>query len=176
MADQPTSKSITLEISWKNHLIGYLLSVIFIPVFGIGLIGLFWVWKRQHRISYRVTDTQITSKDDEYQRNIDLVNIQRVSVSQGWLQKKLGVGDISLKTSSAKMVLFGMENPFHLKGLLDKAITAEKERQRQDEKKPEVQEPDYDPGSMEKMNYLTGLWQQGLISDDDYEEERKHFE
>ena len=176
MADQSTSKSIMLGISWKNHLLGYLLSVILIPVFGIGLIGLFWVWKRQHRLSYRVTDTQITSIDDKYQRNIDLVNIQQVSISQGWFQKKVGVGNISLKTSSTEMVLFGMEDPFQLKGLLDKAIATEKERQRQEEKKPEVKEPEYDPGSMEKMDYLTGLWQQGLISDEDYEEERKHFE
>lgn len=176
MADQSTSKSITLSISWKNHLIGYLLSIILIPVFGIGLIGLYWVWKRHHRISYRVTDTQITSKDDEYQRNIDLVNIKRVNISQGWLQKKMNVGDITLKTSSTEMVLFGMEKPYHLKELLNKAIAAEKARKHEEENKPEVREPEYDPGSMDKMDYLTGLWQQGLISEEDYEEERKHFE
>jgi hypothetical protein len=29
---------------------------------------------------------------------------------------------------------------------------------------------------MERMDYLTGLWQQGLVSDDDFEKEKKHFE
>jgi hypothetical protein len=29
---------------------------------------------------------------------------------------------------------------------------------------------------MDKINYLTGLWQQGLISEEDYKKECKHFE
>ena len=73
------------------------------------------------------------------------------------------------------MVLRGIENPFNLKGMLDKAISAEKKRQ-QEKKRTEPREPDHDPGTMERMDYLTGLWQQGLVSDEDYEKEREHFE
>lgn len=175
MAQQSDTKSIELNTSWKNHLVGYAISILLIPVFGIGLLGLYWVWKRQRRHTYRVTDTRISSSDDQYHHNIDLVSIEHVEVQQSWLQEKTGVGDVELQTSASSMTLLGMEDPYHLKGLLDKAIASQKKRQ--DSKvKRKSREPEYDPGSMEKINYLTGLWQQGLMSDEDYKKERKHFE
>ncbi|MCW9705821.1 PH domain-containing protein [Fodinibius salsisoli] len=172
---ESASKSITLGISWKNHLLGYALSILLIPVFGLGLLGIFWVWKRQNRISYWITDHKITSRDDQYQRNVDLLSIQKVEVQQNWLQKKMDVGDLKLHTAASAMTLYGMEQPYQLKGVLQKAIAAEQKRHQQKEQ-AQPQEPEYDPGSMEKMDYLTGLWQQGLMSDEDFEEERKHFE
>lgn len=175
MAEQPKSKTISLQPSWKNHIVGYVISILLIPIFGIGLAALYWVRKKQKTHSYTFTDTQITSRDDKYERNIDLVNIDRVEVEQRWIQQKMGVGDITLYTSASSMTLLGMENPLHLRELLEKAIYAQKKRQKEQEKtKP--QEPEYSPGTMDKMDYLTGLWQQGLVSDDDFEEERKKFE
>lgn len=175
MAHQSDSKSIELTISWKNHLPGYVLSILLIPLFGIGLLGLYWVRKRQQRLSYRVTDTRISARDAKYQRNVDLVSIERVEVRQSWLQEKLEVGDLELHTSASSMTLFGMENPYHLKGMLEKAVAAQK-KQQQTGKERERREPEYDPGSMDKIDYLTGLWQQGLMSDEDYKKERRHFE
>ena len=32
-----------------------------------------------------------------------------------------------------------------------------------------------DPGTIDRVDYLMGLWQQGLISNEDYQEERKKF-
>ncbi|SHF65427.1 PH domain-containing protein [Fodinibius roseus] len=175
MANQSDSKSIELTISWKNHLPGYALSILLIPLFGIGLLGLYWVRKRQQRLSYRVTDTRISSRDAKYQRNVDLVSIEQVEVRQSWLQEKLGVGDLELHTSASSMTLFGMETPYHLKGMLEKAIAAQR-KQKQTGEDRERHEPEYDPGSMDKIDYLTGLWQQGLMSDEDYKKERRHFE
>jgi len=175
MADQTSDKTITLKPSWKNHLLGYTLSVLFIPLFGVGLLGLYWIYKRQKKYEYTFTDTQISSRDDKYQRNIDLVNIESVSVQQGWLQKKVSVGDIMLETTATSMTLRGITDPFGLKDMLEKAISVQKERLKKKEStKPE--QPDRDPGTMERMDYLTGLWQQGLVSDEDFEKEKKHFE
>jgi len=175
MADQSKQKTVALEPSWKNHILGYVISLLFVPLFGVGLIGLYWVYQRQKTYSYTFSDTQISSKDDKYQRNIDLVNIEQIEVQQSWLQNKLGVGNIVVHTSASEMVLRGLENPYNLKGMLDKAVAAEKERQ-QEKQKTKPQEPEHDPGTMERMDYLTGLWQQGLVSDEDYEKEKKHFE
>lgn len=175
MADQSKDKVIILGISWKNHFVGYALSVLLIPLFGIGLLGLYWVYKRQKRTTYRVSDTQITSRDSQYQRNIDLVNIDKVEVQQNWLQEKLNVGDLKLHTSATSMTLYGMENPYNLKGLLDRAI-AEQKRLQEQQKQTKVSEPDAKPGTKDRMDYLTGLWQQGLVSNEEFEKERKHFE
>lgn len=175
MTDQAQSKTISLEPSWKNHILGYILSILLVPLFGIGLIGLYWVRKKQKSVAYTFTDTQISSRDPKYQRNIDLVNIEKVEIEQNWIQKKMEVGNIVLHTSAASMTLLGMENPANLKNVLDRAIKAEKQRQQQKEKtKPE--EPDHNPGTMDRMDYLTGLWQQGLVSDEDFKKEKKHFE
>ncbi|MEL7835033.1 PH domain-containing protein [Fodinibius sp. Rm-B-1B1-1] len=175
MVDQSTQKTITLQPNWKNYLLGYTLSILLIPLFGIGLVGLYWIYKKQNKYTYTFSDTQISSRDDKYQRNIDLVNIENVSVVQSWLQKKASVGDIVLKTTATSMTLRGMDDPFALKDMLEKAISIQKERlKKKEQTKPE--QPEGKPGSMERMDYLTGLWQQGLVSDDDFEKEKKHFE
>lgn len=175
MEKRSQSKSIALEPSWKNHIIGYVVSVLLIPLFGIGFVGLYWVRKRHKRISYEVTDTRIISRDSTYQRNVDLVNVENVQLHQTWVQQKMGVGDLQLSTSVISVTLFGMNNPHHLKAMIEKAIAFEKQRiQQKEQTKP--REPKYNPGTMDRMDYLTGLWQQGLVSDEDYEKERKHFE
>lgn len=175
MADQSDQKTITLQPNWKNHLLGYTLSVLLIPLFGIGLVGLYWIYKKQQKYIYTFSDTQISSRDEKYQRNIDLVNIEKVSIEQSWLQKKVSIGDIKLKTTATSLTLRGMDDPFTLKDMLEKAISIQKERlKKKEQTKPE--QPEGNPGSMERMDYLTGLWQQGLVSDDDFEKEKKHFE
>lgn len=175
MADRTEPKTISLRPSWKNHILFYAVSILLIPVFGIGLAVLYWARKKHHTYSYTFSDTQITSRDHKYERNIDLVNIDRVEVEQSWLQQKMGVGDIILYTSASSMTLRGMEHPLQLQDMLEKAIYAQKKRQKE-KKKTKPREPNYRPGTMDKMDYLTGLWQQGLVSDEDFEEEKKHFE
>ncbi len=175
MAAQQNEKTFKLATSWKNHIAGYVISVLAIPLFGIGLIALYWVYKRHKRYSYTVSDTQIISQDSKFHRTVDLIDIDKVRVSQSWMQQKMDVGDVALHTSALKVTLYGMDKPFQLKKLLEQAIEAEQRRQAT-EKKTKRREPEHDPGTMDKMDYLTGLWQQGLVSDEDFEKERKHFE
>lgn len=177
MPDQTlhSEKSTFLEPSWKQYFLFWLFSLLTIPLFGIGFIGLYITYKRQNRVRYEATDRRISSIDDKYRRNIDLVNIASIHVEQSWLQQKLGIGDLVLETSAVEMVLAGMDNPHRLKEILEQAVESEKQRHRQKEQN-KARRPKYDPGSMDRMDYLTGLWQQGLISNEDYEKERKHFE
>ncbi|NGP76925.1 PH domain-containing protein [Balneolaceae bacterium YR4-1] len=175
MTKSSEKKSYTLTPSWKHYLSGYLLSILAVPLAGIGLIGLYFVRKRHKSTRYIITDTQISSIDSKYQRNVDLVNIENIELEEGWWKRKLGIGNLILHTSASELNITGIENPRELKDLLEKAISAEIRKQ-QEEEKNKPKEPKYSPGSMDKMEYLTGLWQQGLISEDDYENERKHFE
>ncbi|MDX1637866.1 MAG: PH domain-containing protein [Balneolaceae bacterium] len=167
-------KEIRLTPSWKQYFWSYLLSILTIPI-GIGIVVLYLVRKRHLSERYRVTDTQITSVDQKYHRNIDLVNIENVSVTQSWTQEKLGIGTIELQTSAATMQLLGMENPYRLKETIEAAIAAERKKR---EKKSFRRHPDpkHKPGSMDKIDYLTGLWQQGLLSEEDFEDQRKNYE
>lgn len=175
MTPETPEKRIILSPSWKQHFIGYLLSILTIPLFGIGLVALYFVRRNHTSTSYTVTDTQISSTDTKYQRNIDLVNIEDVRIEQSWLQKKLGIGTLILKTSAASMEVIGMEDPQKLKQTLDKAIAFQK-KQQEEQNFREHPDPKYKPGTMDKMEYLTGLWQQGLLSDEDFKNEKKNFE
>ncbi|MFH5831233.1 PH domain-containing protein [Halalkalibaculum sp. DA384] len=175
MSTNTKTKKITLTPSWKHYFIAYVLSVLAIPLFGIGLIAFYFVRKKHKNIRFAVTDTQISSIDSKYHRNIDLVNIEKVTIEQGWLQEKLNVGTLLLSTSATSVELIGMENPGQLKQMIEEAIARQKKQQ---EKKNfrRTQDPKHKPGSMDKMDYLTGLWHQGLLSEEDFESERKNFE
>lgn len=175
MTQKNSNRTYTLDPSWKQYFWSYVLSVLAIPLFGLGLIALYYVRKKHQKIAYEISNTQIKRIDDKYEHNIDLVDITNVEVQKSWLQQKLNIGTLVLHTSASKMMLEGLEEPTKLKNLLEQAIQSELKRQKE-QQKTKAREPDYQPGSMEKMDYLTGLWQQGLISNEDYEKERKHFE
>lgn len=177
MAQKVKDQAFSLQPSWKHFFIPYFFSVLAIPIFGIGLVALYYVWKKHRAIIYKVTNTQISSVNEKFHRTVDLVNIEWVELEQNWLQEKLGVGTLVLHTPASEMRLIGMTTPERLVQIMEQAVEAEKERQRQRQRtKTKPKEPKYEPGSMDKMDYLTGLWQQGLISNEDYEKERKHFE
>ncbi len=168
------NKSYTLTPSWKYFFFAYLLSILTIPII-IGLAVLYFLRKRHKSLHYTITDTQITAGDSKYQQNIDLVNIQKIEIDRNWLHEKLGIGSLVIHSSASKMFLLGLERPKEIKEIIERVVDS-LQNQPEAATREKMAEPEYDPGSMEKMNYLTGLWQQGLISDEDYKKERKHFE
>ena len=167
-------KSYTLTPDWKYFFLAYLICVLTIPLI-IGIVGFYFVRKHHKSLSYFITDTGITAQTSDYRQNIDLINIQTITIVQDWLREKLGVGSLIIQTTTTNVVLKGLEKPEEIKQLIEQAVEVLK-KQAEETTRPKTREPEFDPGSMEKMNYLTGLWQQGLISDEDFEEERKHFE
>lgn len=175
MSTTTSEKSFELQPSWKQFFWAYTLSILAIPLFGIGLIAFYYTRKKHRQIIYKISDLHITRIDDRYEHKVDLVDITNIETRQSWLQKKLHISDLVLQTSASKMVLGGLQEPGRLKNILEQAIEAEKER-REQQQKTKDREPDYKPGSMDKINYLTGLWQQGLISEEDYKKECKYFE
>lgn len=175
MSQKNTDRTFTIKPSWKQFFWAYVLSVLAIPLFGIGLIALYFVRKNHRQIAYKISNTQIKRVDDKYEHTVDLVDITSIEVQKSRLQEKLHIGTLVLHTSASKMMLEGLEEPNKLQELLEQAIQSELKRQKE-QQKTEAREPKYQPGSMDKMEYLTGLWQQGLISDEDYQKERKHFE
>lgn len=167
-------KKYTLTPDWKYYFLAYLICILTIPLL-IGIIGLYFVRKHHKSIQYIITDEGIIAKDAEYQQKVDLINIENIEITRHWLQYKFNVGTLIIHTSTNKMVLKGLKDPGKIKSLIEQAVEVLK-KQAERETKPDVEEPNYAPGNMPKMNYLTGLWQQGLISEEDFEEERKHYE
>lgn len=164
-------KSLTLEPHWKAFFLYYALSVLLIPVIGIGLIGLWLTRRKQKSVYYVITDDTISAHTHEYVQNLDIVNIESIIVRQKGLQHRFNVGNLLIKTPEREMVMVGIQNPEKMKDTFDTAVAAAKAKLREKEKtKPRPQPKN--PGEMERINYLTGLWQQGLISDEDFEAEK----
>ncbi len=170
MAEQKSQKIKVLKPSWKYFALSYAYSILLIPVFGIGLLSLYFVWNRHRQFRYEVSDAGLKAMDGRYSQHIDLENIQSIKVTQSWLNKKLDVGTLWLQTETRHMKLFGLTHPWKFKDILEEAIEAAKKRRHaKDKTKP--RSPSYEPGEMERKNYLTGLWQQGLISDEEFREQ-----
>ena len=171
-----SEKIITLKPDHKSQFWWYLTGFILIPLFGLGLYLIYRVYKNHQAIRYTVSDRQITAEDLKISENMDLANITDIDIEQRWIDKKFGIGNLTLKTDSRALKLIGLENPAQLSNMILQAAEAERLRIQKLEQQTRRAKENTKPGSIDKMNYLTGLWQQGLISNEDFEKEKKHFE
>lgn len=168
-------KSTTLRPSSLVHFWWYLLGVVLIPVFGVGIWIIYQKYSQLKSERYLITDRTITAESETHREKTDLVNIIETTIQQRWIDKRFGIGSVFLKTDTKTVALTGMKNPESLANMILSAAEAERVRKKELEKKVNP-EPPPQSGQLDKMDYLTGLWQQGLISEEDYEKERKHFE
>lgn len=172
MADK---KQITLTPSHKSLFWWYLLGVLFIPIFGIGFYLIYRFYAAHKPIQYIITDHSITARDSRTSEKIDLANIHDIAVNKRWIDERFGIGNLILKTEKRGMTMVGMEQPEELAELI--LTAAEAERKRIESLEKDIKPAEIEPSmSLNKLDYLTGLWQQGLLSDEDYKKEKKHFE
>ncbi len=164
-------QKVTLHPSPKNYLGYYILGVLTLPLL-VGFVFLWMAYKRQNENIYYISNTSIGIEEQGVLEQLSLVDIQQTQVTQTAVQKLLGIGNIELSAKVSTLVLEGLNAPFELLKKIDAAIAFEKQKLQQ--KKPvTVRQPTHSPGTMEKIDQLTGMWQQGLISYEDYENERK---
>ena len=169
-----SNKIITLTPSWKNYFWGYAFGFLLLPVL-VGIIILWLTIKKRKSLRFEISDHSIAVLQDSDKRELSLVDILSTSVEQSKFQAVFNIGDIHLQTNVSTLILTGIEEPEGLLEKIDTAIAYQKEQLRAS-KKIQARKPTHDPGTLEKLDYLTGLWQQGLISDEDYDSERKKFE
>lgn len=162
-------KTITLTPSWKAFFWNYVLGILLIPVL-IGFYILWRTWRKQRGFKYVLHDRKITVVDGNYSQNIDLADIQNARAEV----IRFDVGTITLKTQGHEIELIGIENPEDIAAAIEKAVDAELKRIAA-KKKPEVKENKFEPGTMDRLDYLTGLWQQGLMSEEDFMAEKKNL-
>lgn len=170
------TKSIELRPDWKRWFWGYFFGILLIPLAGVGLFVLWKVHNNKNSYVYEVTDRQIRASAENFSQTVDLANIKTLDIEQNWFDKKFNIGDITLITGSRTIKLLGQANPQVLAETITTAIHAERKRieELNKVKKEPVDHPP--PGTIDKLDYLTGLWQQGLISNEDFEKEKQNFE
>ena len=169
-------KKIGLHPDWRSWFWWYLWGILLIPLLGIGIYIIWRAQKTRKSIRYEIYDRYIVSKDSKYSQRVDLADISGIDVRRRWIDKKFNTGDLLIGSPVSDMELLGIRDPEETAGLIRHAVAAEKKRLSEMQKSAEPDSVNHNPGTLDKLDYLTGLWQQGLISDDDFKQERKHFE
>lgn len=170
-----SQKSINLFPSRKAWFWWYLLGVVLIPFLGAGIYLIYRIHKSHSAISIKITDTSITYKDSKFTEQVDLANIKNVDVEISTTYSWFNLGDLILKTETRSVKLPGMEDPEPLAEMIRRAAESERMRLTAVSKNKSSSEPE--PSiRRDRLDYLTGLWQQGLISNEDFENEKKYFE
>ncbi len=166
---EENEKSITLKPSWKAFFWEYMVGILLTPL----LIGIFILWRTIHKrshIAYKISNQQITIIQNHISQNIDLVDIRQAIPTS----LKMGVGNVILKTGGQEIEMIGIKNPSAIATSIEKAAQAEL-RKRETDKQAKPRPTQYAAGIMDRLDYLTGLWQQGLLSEEDFQSEKKNL-
>lgn len=168
-------KSIELNPDKKHHFWWYLLGVLLTPLLGIGIYLIYKKMSGLSAIRYKITNHSISAVDSRFSEKIDLVKIRNIDINQRWIDKKFDLGTLLIRTETKTFRMIGMKTPTRLADMILNAAEAERLRLKELNKKTRPEQVPQ-PGRIDRMDYLTGLWQQGLITDEEFKNERKHFE
>ncbi|TVQ03859.1 MAG: PH domain-containing protein [Balneolaceae bacterium] len=168
-------KSFIIYPEKTHHFWWFFAGILLIPLLGAGIYIIYKKLRELSSITYKITDQQITGIDHNITDTIELADIHSIDIYKRWIDKKFNIGTLYINTDSRSLKMLGIKNPDNLSSMIMTAAEAERLRLAEISKinKPQPVVP---PGNLDRLDYLTGLWQQGLISDDDFKKERKHFE
>jgi hypothetical protein len=165
-----------IQRSWKSYFWSILLCVLLLPVYGIGLIGFLAIYLHRRKFNLIIKDTSLEIQLPDGQHNLTVKDLNRVELLQTSIDIKLNVGTLRITTLQGSEISFpGVDDPKPIVSVINNAIV---QVQQQELKRPKPRQSDSEglkPGGLEHMNDLVGLWQQGLIDDDAFEEEKKKF-
>lgn len=108
---------------FRNNPVGFILSIILIPAFGLGIIILLVWYLKAKSLKLVVTETEILfekgllSKD---RSELSFSSIRTVKVKQSFFNRILGTGTIELYTAgdSPEIVASGMPEPNRIRDLI----------------------------------------------------------
>lgn len=173
-----TQKTIVYQSDWRYHRRLILLGILMIPLYGVGLLLLVAVALKLHSMRYTVDDTSISWHGFPFSRVVRTAKLDEVesvyTVNQQTFRNH-SIASVVIKLHSKEMLYIrGIKGAHELTTALNNII--ERIRMQAELKKRAASaESTFKPGSMERLNDLVGLWQQGLITDEEYEREKEKF-
>jgi hypothetical protein len=165
-------KQLILQTNWRYYYSDILWGVMLSPV----LIGLFILYYTYYKIrvqTYILYDDRIVDRKTGLSFFVDDIINTRITTSKTGFIKS--VHNLELHTEKDILVLKGIEKASDIQEVINELITLKKEIKDANKTRERVQVKQ-DPGSLERLNDLAGLLQEGLISYEDYLQERKKFE
>lgn len=168
------AKEYILRPKLRRYWPHYLLGILTAPLAGVGIWWILRIRNRAAAVAYRVNDTGIAFERDGSASVLSLEQITMASVSAPWVARVCGLGDIHIETADGRTErMEGIDDAETVASLIN-AATAQA---RANAAKRPIPPPPLAPaGSLEPLNDLVGLWQQGLITDEEYDTERRRLE
>ncbi len=171
----PEEKAISYQTHWKNYYKDYVIAWTLIPLLGAGFFLLAKLRKRLNKQTYTIYNDRVETGKGDHFNAVYFAELRDVSLSQTESQKKHGLSDVTLKTDDGNYKLAGLEQGKEIEDVLYIAMASEK-RKRELREKAKGDFQNYKPGGLEQVNNLVGLWQQGMITDEEFEREKKKYE
>lgn len=110
---------------FRNHPLGFILSLLLIAFYGLGLVILLVWWLRVLGTMLIVSNERVTLREgilSKHTNEVYLSDIRNVQIRQGVLQRLFGVGTIGIATaghSGVEIAVAGLPNPQKIKDILD---------------------------------------------------------
>jgi hypothetical protein len=166
-------KVIVFKTHWRYYHTQFMWAYATIPLLGYGFFKL-------NALNQQIEESEIQVFDDRIvagEQTFLISNLNDVIVETSDKHKKNGLADIILGFGSETVRINGIEQKDAdiLEDVFLVAIRAENERKALAERGKGDYADEFKLGGLEHMNSLVGLWQQGLISDEDYQQEQKKF-
>jgi hypothetical protein len=170
------SKMMEYRPNWKIFAKEFIIGIILIPFFGIGLVVLMYYYVALSKIVYHFSDDEIIiSLSPTYKEYVPIGDLTETNLVKSTFLGRFQTDTLIIKTPSSQFTLRGIANAHFIQKVLESSI-AQHRKQIKNKQEREKFTTTAHPGSLEKLNDLVGLWQQGLISDEDYFNERRKFE
>ncbi|MCC5925353.1 MAG: hypothetical protein JJU41_02230 [Bacteroidetes bacterium] len=161
-------QSITLKTEWRYYRKLLLISILLIPVYGIGLLFLILLSVKLATMKYQISSSGVSHGNTF----LPFSSVKTVKVEDFRVLKSGNIATVVVTGNNTVLKLYGVRDASALQVKIENEVQALIERQRLEERLNRKNEP-MPAGNMERLNDLVGLWQQGLITDQQYEEEKK---
>ena len=110
---------------FRNRPVGFVISIVLIPVLGLGLIILLIWWLKCFSTTFTVTNERITLRKgilSKYTNEVYHTDVRNVRINQSLFQRIFGVGAIDISTAGSggvEIAVGGMPNPGEVKNIID---------------------------------------------------------
>jgi hypothetical protein len=157
-----------IKTDWRYYRKLLLLSIVLVPLFGAGFILLVYIYFKIEYQSYEVTDEGVRH------RNIFLPYhcINSVKVSDFRVLKNGNIATLAVYGQTNVIVMPGVADSSALQVYIENQTQLVRERLKLEERANDTSTIQA-AGRTERLNDLVGFWQQGLMTDEQFHEEKK---
>lgn len=164
------TSSALLQTNWRYYRKSLILGILLTPFFGVGILIIAFFIVKIRLQQYRITDKGIADRNTF----LPFEAIESVKLSDYRVLKSGNIASLTIKSKDASITLLGIRDASATQVQIEQRAQFLRERMRM-ELESQARQPKYAAGNLERLNDLVGLWQQGLLTDEQFDEEKRKF-